>query len=1019
MTPDELDNVLKYLRAHELSNPSYRYIFILWFIILGFGVLLGVERAFGILDRTIVGAMWTKWAARHRVIKVGSKSRELRARAAMSQPGAKALQATRRHVFTFMDLGRMTVLVLFTLVLLCLTFIGSDYINPSGAMFTSSSYPTSRDRNAAMLTAARRDVQWGRGDFGAITFKVPQFTLPYHTWWTVGDRTGDICNALTPFVVLIALKQTPFALAALPMFGGFSIDLLHYLHRWGGRTIWLYATAHAITWSVQLGQDKMNGHNLWHYMVDVPRFRWAWTAYAFLTLLVLLSLNIVRRKHYEVFYFIHVVCAIGFMVATWAHHPQLGWWMLAAFILWGGERLYRIVKVVLVNYAQAPKDGQSAASRSTTTLAQPSLGRTFGTGSSTSLFKDPHASYASEVDKSVLSLPASAPLTAQSSTGGMTPPIVPDSIRPVISWDLSQHLFPGFAFVQPLAGETLRLVLRTNHALRWKPGQWVYLRLPQLSWIQSHPFTIASVHCLRDEPQLPSSSFNNDQLLLLLIRARSGMTRRLWDYVLRACKEASSRAPEALERNHQNLRLSMFPALNGEHVQAHVNGVYLRSIVDGPFGSSARIDWGAYSTALVICGGSGVSFGISVLEHLCRQIARVRSGEVVKCRFGRSFNLRRVRFVWVLREFAHIQWVASTLRYCLELLPPDALRVQMFVTCINERQVRPVEELKPATPAMFGGRPESPAALDPENPQEMAPTAAALFTSGQEWNDLDLTVNDMTQFDEERDHVSPLDRTMNERIMRQGKLRRAKTRRRQTQKRNGDVARRRIAERRESHAAKLRHEEQVGWQSHADQEAELELQDQHELPPLPLEPAHRQDSGPPPLEPVPSEAATHESHLVETPAAVYEAPLNDYFSLPRSDYAPVTTKPEMIPLDTIKSGAPASELPSRPGTSGSHASSDHGHWRSNTVNPTVNLEPLEARDLEIISELARAGYPKLDEIIAEEMHSAQGRVIAAGCGPPGLSALIRSVVSRTVDVSKVWHGDLSGHATIYTESFES
>ena len=89
------------------------------------------------------------------------------------------------------------------------------------------------------------------------------------------------------------------------------------------------------------------------------------------------------------------------------------------------------------------------------------------------------------------------------------------------------------------------------------------------------------------------------------------------------------------------------------------------------------------------------------------------------------------------------------------------------------------------------------------------------------------------------------------------------------------------------------------------------------------------------------------------------------------------------------------------------------------MNPTVNLEPLEARDLEIISELARAGYPKLDEIIAEEMNCAQGRVIAAGCGPPGLSALIRSVVSRTVDVSKVWHGDLSGHATIYTESFES
>ncbi|WFD33782.1 hypothetical protein MCUN1_000599 [Malassezia cuniculi] len=1019
MTPDELQNVLLYMRAHELSHPSYRYVFILWFIIVGFGVVLGLERAFGILERTIVGAVWTKWAARHRVLKIGSKEKEMRAKAAVSQSGARALQSARRHVFNFMDLGRMTVLVLFSLVLLCLTFIGADYINPSHPIFLSSSFPTTHDRNAAMLTNSRRGIQWGLGVYGPVTFQIPQFTIPYHTWWTMGDRTGDICNALTPFVILIALKQTPFALASLPIFGGFSIDLLHYLHRWGGRAIWVYATAHTITWSIQLAKDGMNGYNLWHYMVDVPRFRWAWTAYSFLTLLVIFSLNPIRRRHYEVFYVLHVVFAIGFMVATWAHHPQLGWWMLASFILWGGERAYRLVQVVWVNYSRAPKGDRAALTApSSVSLRQPDLGRSLGDASASSILKEPNTSH-EWPDKSSVSvassLPPSAPLGIHETIAAAgTPPLVPDAIRPIISWDLTQHLYPGFAFVQPLAGETLRLVLRTTYPLRWKAGQWVYLRLPQLSWIQSHPFTIASVNCMKE-----TTFQNQDQLVLLLIRARSGLTRRLWEFVCEACEHANSRTAENFRSNNPDgVRLAMFPALNGEHVQAHVNGIYLRSIVDGPFGSSARIDWGAYSTALVICGGSGVSFGISVLEYLCRQVARIRNGEEIKSRFGRKFHLRRVRFVWVLREFAHIQWVASTLRYCLELLPPESLRVQMFVTCINERQVRPVEELtrlQPPgdpglhSPQIHGG--------DLEETRMTIPSAAALFTRGSEWNDLDLTVNDITQFDEERDTVSSLDRSMNERIMRQGKMRRAKTRRRQTQKRDGHAARMRIQKRRESQVSNP--EANVGWQSHADQQAVIELSAQ---PTNAL--------SPPPHH---GKEAERDSRVVETPAAVYEAPLSDYFSLPRNDYAPVAShNPEMIPLDTIPNeGRPftASSAGSRPGTSGSimrpmtagsQMSADYDMQpKSNVAIPSVNLEPMEARDLEIVSELARAGYPKLDEIVAEEMAIAQGRLIAAGCGPPGLSALLRSVVSRAVDVSKVWNGDLSGHATVYTESFES
>ena len=76
--------------------------------------------------------------------------------------------------------------------------------------------------------------------------------------------------------------------------------------------------------------------------------------------------------------------------------------------------------------------------------------------------------------------------------------------------------------------------------------------------------------------------------------------------------------------------------------------------VDGPFGSSSRARWGSHSTVLLVAGGSGVSFGISVLEYVCLCIAG-RDGEQLGGRSSgwgrRGFLTTRVRFVWLVREF--------------------------------------------------------------------------------------------------------------------------------------------------------------------------------------------------------------------------------------------------------------------------------------------------------------------------------------------------------------------------------
>ena len=63
-------------------------------------------------------------------------------------------------------------------------------------------------------------------------------------------------NALTPFVTVLALKQVPWALLSTRALGGHAFERLSFLHKWGGRLIWVFASAHTITWSIQLSKDK-------------------------------------------------------------------------------------------------------------------------------------------------------------------------------------------------------------------------------------------------------------------------------------------------------------------------------------------------------------------------------------------------------------------------------------------------------------------------------------------------------------------------------------------------------------------------------------------------------------------------------------------------------------------------------------------------------------------------------------------------------------------------------------------
>ena len=120
--------------------------------------------------------------------------------------------------------------------------------------------------------------------------------------------------------------------------------------------------------------------------------------------------------------------------------------------------------------------------------------------------------------------------------------------------------------------------------------------------------------------------------------------------------------------------------------------------------------------------------------------------------------------------------------------------------------------------------------------------------------------------------------------------------------------------------------------------------------------------------------------------------------------------------------------PHAPGVPGTNTypppSTDEGHTIDMTGSyqeprALANLDANEISDFDVVAELTRAGYPKLDALIHDEMEHAGGRTLTAACGPAGLLALIRSIVAKQISVHKVWQGDLRGHANVYTESYDS
>jgi NAD(P)H-flavin reductase len=178
---------------------------------------------------------------------------------------------------------------------------------------------------------------------------------------------------------------------------------------------------------------------------------------------------------------------------------------------------------------------------------------------------------------------------------------------------------------------------------KWRPGQFVYIRMPGISLFENHPFTISSL-CSEDFPSEYGEEYRD---MILLFRPFGGFTRKVVN--------------TALEK--------------GE------NKTY-RAFIDGPYGGMRRrIE--SFDKIVLIAGGSGIT---AIVSQLLDLIKRMRDGKAVT---------QDVQVIWALKRPETMEWFKEELRICRDCAPPDSVRCQFFITSAKRSSNMRMHQLTP------------------------------------------------------------------------------------------------------------------------------------------------------------------------------------------------------------------------------------------------------------------------------------------------------------------------------------
>lgn len=162
----------------------------------------------------------------------------------------------------------------------------------------------------------------------------------------------------------------------------------------------------------------------------------------------------------------------------------------------------------------------------------------------------------------------------------------------------------GYQIEVRAVGSDITVVTIKDVRLSWKSGQHLYLWIPRLGLLESHPFTIATP-CISSE----GCDYNEIQLA---IKAQAGFSRRIYRYAAKT----------------QGMTQSS-----------------LTGFIAGPYGIPPK--WEAYETLILISASTGASFTLPILESILDNPGTICT--------------KRIKFLLIIRERSHVEFYVKRL----------------------------------------------------------------------------------------------------------------------------------------------------------------------------------------------------------------------------------------------------------------------------------------------------------------------------------------------------------------------
>ncbi|KAI0081357.1 hypothetical protein K474DRAFT_1588111 [Panus rudis PR-1116 ss-1] len=234
----------------------------------------------------------------------------------------------------------------------------------------------------------------------------------------------------------------------------------------------------------------------------------------------------------------------------------------------------------------------------------------------------------------------------------------------------------------PEIGTTLVRITRPRLNAGWRPGQHVRVRvlsfkLGWLGWVDVHPYTIASAPLapyiaahFSSDPTSPAATpdvnGNDYGELVLMIKKSGDWTHKLYDIAKTSPSEKS---------------------LGG-------SGTDIKMIVEGPYGNNACVPLTSFSGAMIVVGGSGISFALSAIQDLLQNASPVQSG-----------GMSTIELVWCVRSARAVKPLIPVFKYLLSQSNDEAL-MPLNDTTSEDTQTQTDEPFFPPGLSLQPGRPK-------------------------------------------------------------------------------------------------------------------------------------------------------------------------------------------------------------------------------------------------------------------------------------------------------------------------